>query len=310
MDEQLPLWTVLMLPLVLAGLALAAASAESAITAVAAGRRVTSAELASPVRESTRLLFVQPRTTVAPDAVLRRLGAGGVLGVALLASLVVPLPERPVLDLPAGVVWFNAMEVLLWVLVWMAGWGANSAYSIVGGYRYLAQGMAYQLPQMLALITAGLGAGSLRVVDVVAAQQDRWFVVEMPIALVLYLAGVVGFSFWGPLSTAVAPDVGGGVLAELSGVDRLVFLAGRYFALAVGAAFAVPLFFGGSAGPWLPGAVWTVAKTLLVLAALVWVRWRLPLIRPDRYVEFAWVVLVPLILAQTLVTSILVLAGE
>lgn len=310
MGEQLPLWSVLVLPLLLGGLALAAASTESAVAALAAGRRVTLAELAAPVRESTRLLLTQRRTTVAPDAVLWRLGVGGVIVVALLASLVVPLGDRPVLDLPAGIVWFNAIEVLLWVLVWMAGWGANSAYSLVGGYRYLAQGLAYELPLMLALITAGLGAGSLRVIDVVAAQQDRWFVVEMPVAFVLYLAGVLGFSFWGPLAVPVAADLGGGVRAELSGVDRLVFQAGRYFALVVGSAFAVPLFLGGSAGPWLPGAVWTVVKTVAVLAALVWVRWRLPLIRPDRHVEVAWVVLIPLILAQTLVTSVLVLTGE
>ena len=310
MGEQLPLWSVLMLPLLLGGLALAAASTDSAVAALAAGRRVTLAELATPVRESTRLLVTQRRTTVASDAVLWRLGVGGVIVVALLASLVVPLGDRPVLDLPAGIVWFNAMEVLLWVLVWMAGCGANSAYPLVGGYRYLAQGLAYELPLMLVLITAGLGAGSLRVVEVVAAQRDRWFVLEMPVAFIVYLAGVVGFSFWGPLSSAVAADLGGGVLAELSGADRLVFLAGRYFALAVGAAFAVPLFLGGSAGPVLPGVVWTAVKTLAVLAALMWVRWRLPLIRPDRYVEVAWVVLIPLILAQTLVTSVLVLAGE
>ncbi len=310
MGEQLPLWSVLLLPLLASGFALAAASTDSAIAALAAGRRVILAELTTPVRESTRLLLTQRRATVASDALLWRLGGGGVIVVALLASLVVPLGDRPALDLPVGIVWFNAMEVLLWVLVWMAGWGANSAYSLVSGYRYLAQGLAYELPLMLALITAGLGAGSLRVVEVVAAQQDRWFVVEMPVAFVLYLAGVAGFSFWGPLSSAVAADLGGGVRGELSGVDRLVFVAGRYFALAVGAAFAVPLFLGGGAGPVLPGVVWVAVKTLAVLTLLTWVRWRLPLIRPDRYVEVAWVVLIPLILAQTLVTSLLVLAGE
>lgn len=304
------MWSVLVLPLLASGLALVAASTDSAVAALAAGRRVTLAELTTPVRESTRLLLTQRRTTVASDAVLWRLGGGGVIVVALLASLVVPLGAQPALDLPVGIVWFNAMEVLLWVLVWMAGWGANSAYSLVSGYRYLAQGLAYELPLMLALITAGLGAGSLRVVDVVAAQQDRWFVVEMPVAFVLYLAGVAGFSFWGPLSSAVAADLGGGVRGELSGVDRLVFVAGRYFALVVGAAFAVPLFLGGGAGPVLPGVVWVAVKTLAVLALLTWVRWRLPVIRPDRYVEVAWVVLIPLILAQTLGTSLLVLAGE
>lgn len=308
MGDQLSLWSVLLLPAVLGGMAFAVAAADAGVAAVAAGRRLAPAELLSPVRELLRLLLTQRRVTVAADSLLWRLGAGGLVVVALLAGLVIPLGDRPVLDLPAGIVWFNAMEVLLWVLVWMAGWGANSAYSLVGGYRYLAQGLAYELPLMLALITAGLGAGSLRVVDVVAAQQDRWFVVEMPVAFAVYLAGVLGFSFYGPLAAPVAADLSGGARVELSGVDRLVFAAGRYLALTVGAAFAVPLFLGGSAGPVLPGPVWTLVKTAGVLAGLMWVRWRLPLVRPDRYVEIAWIVLVPLILVQTLVTSLVVLA--
>ena len=309
MTEQLPLWSVLVLPVAIGVFAFVAASAHAATASVTAGRRLTAAGLVTPARESVRLMFTQRRVTTAPDAVLWRLGGAGVIVVALLAALVVPLGDRPVLDLPVGVVWFNAMEVLLWVLVWMAGWGANSAYPLIGGYRFLAQGLAYELPLMLALITAGLGAGSLRVVDVVAAQQGRWFVLEMPVAFVLYWAGVVGFAFWGPLSAAVADDLGGGVRAELSGVDRLVFASGRYLALVVGAAFAVPLFLGGSAGPVLPGVFWVALKTLAVLLLLVWTR-QLPLVRPDRYVEIAWVVLIPLILAQALVTSLLVLAGR
>jgi NADH-quinone oxidoreductase subunit H len=303
-----PMWTVLLIPVLLGAVALVAASGNAVLTAVSEGRRVTPAEAAAPVREVLRLLATQRRTTVAPDSLLWRVGGAGVVIVALLAAVVIPLGNRVVLDLPVGIVWFNAMEVLLWVLVWMTGWGGNSAYSLVGGYRFLAQGLAYELPLMLALITAGLGAGSLRVADVVAAQQDRWFVVEMPVAFAVYLVGVLGFSFWGPLSGPLASDVAGGVTTELSGVDRLVFLAGRYLILAVGAAFAVPLFLGGGAGPVLPDPIWTVVKTLAVLGLLVWVGWRVPLVRVDRFVEIAWVVLIPLILLQALATSLLVLA--
>ena len=305
-----PMWSVVLVPMVLGALALAAASGHAVLGAVSAGRRPGMAEAASPLRDAGRLVLTQRRTTVATDALLWRLGGAGVAVVALLAAIVVPLGEHVVLDLPAGIVWFNALEVLTWVLVWMTGWGGNSAFSLVGGYRFLAQGLAYELPLMLALITAGLGAGSLRVADVVAAQQDRWFVVEMPVAFVVYLVGVLGFSFWGPLAAPVASDLAGGVITELSGVDRLVFLAGRYLMLAVGAAFAVPLFLGGGAGPVLPAVAWTLIKAVAVLAALVWLRWRVPLVRVDRFVEVAWVVLVPLVLAQTLVTSVLVLAGE
>lgn len=306
--DSAPLWSVLVVPFVLGGLGLLAASANAVLAGAAAGRGMSVAEVASPVRESVRLMLIQRRTVPARDALLWRVGGGGVVVAALLAVLVIPLGDRVVLDLPAGIVWFNAMEVLLWVLVWMTGWGGNSAYPLVGGYRFLAQGLAYELPLMLALITAGVGAGSLRVADVVAAQQNLWFVVEMPVAFGIYLLGVLGFSFWGPLSSAVGADLAGGAAAELSGVDRWVFLVGRYFMLAAGAAFAVPLFLGGGAGPVLAGPLWTLLKTGLVLGLLVWLRWRLPLARPDRFVEFAWVVLIPLILAQALVTSLLVLA--
>jgi NADH-quinone oxidoreductase subunit H len=100
------------------------------------------------------------------------------------------------------------------------------------------------------------------------------------------------------------------VQAELAGVDRLVFLVGRYLVLAAAAAFAVPLFLGGGAGPLLPDWAWTVLKTLLVLGVLVWARWRLPLVRMDRFEEWSWVVLLPVTLAQLFVVCVVVLVAS
>ena len=65
---------------------------------------------------------------------------------------VVPLGEWAIFDLDVGVVWFNAMDVLVWAAVWLTGWGANSAHSLVGGYRFLAHGLGYELPLMFALM--------------------------------------------------------------------------------------------------------------------------------------------------------------
>jgi NADH-quinone oxidoreductase subunit H len=70
---------------------------------------------------------------------------------------------------------------------------------------------------------------------------------------------------------------------------------------------AVPLFLGGGAGPLLPGWAWVVVKTIAVLAALVVLRRRVPTLRMDRYTEFAWVVLIPLTIAQALVVALVVL---
>uniref|UniRef100_UPI001FE3FA4A NADH-quinone oxidoreductase subunit H n=1 Tax=Pseudonocardia nigra TaxID=1921578 RepID=UPI001FE3FA4A len=246
---------------------------------------------------------------VAADAVLWRVGGAALPVAALLAAAVLPLGERPVADLGVGVVWFNAMEVVAWAAVWMVGWGANSALSLVGGYRFVAQGLAYELPHMFAIITAALGAESLRFTAIVDAQADLWFVVIMPAAFVVYLLSAAAMAFWGPFDAPVGRDLAGGAAAELSGVDRLVFEGGRWLLLVVAAAMAVPLFLGGGGGPLLPAWLWVAVKTAGVLALLVWLRHRFPTVRMDRYVEFAWVVLVPLTIVQALVVALVVLGG-
>lgn len=260
----------------------------------------------SPLVEVARLLRQRRRTLIASDAPLWRIGAAGLVVVPLLMVAVVPLGRWTVADLGVGIVWFNAMDVMVWALVWLAGWGPNAVYPLIGGYRFLAQALAYELPLMFALTTPAVAAGSLRVGDVVAAQDGVWFVVWMPVAFGVYCLSVVGFSVWGPLSPAAGVDIAGGVVAESSGADRLLLLAGRYALLAAGTAFAVPLFLGGGAGPLLPAWLWVPVKAALLLAALVLLGRRLPVIRPDKFVEVGWVVLVPLVLAQLLVVSLVV----
>ena len=315
MVDELPWWGGLLLPVVLAIPATATASWDAVLRERASGGPGRPA-LTLPLRQAGGLLVQQRRRTIAADVLLGRGGALALLLSAVLASLVTPLGRWAVADLSIGIVWFNAMEVVAWAAVWLVGWGANSAYGLVGGYRFIAQGLAYELPHMFALITAALGAGSLRVADVVAAQDSVWFVVWMPVAFVVYLLSVLAMAFWGPFGHPVGAlgevgaDAAGGAAAELSGVDRLVFQGARWLLLTSGAAFAVPLFLGGGSGPLLPAWLWSLVKTLAVLALLVWVKGRIPTLRMERYQEIAWVVLIPLTLVQALVVAIIVLARQ
>ncbi|MEO9221163.1 MAG: NADH-quinone oxidoreductase subunit H [Mycobacteriaceae bacterium] len=297
-------WLIVLGPALLGVLALSAASWSAVLDGRAAG---TSVRVSQPLREVGGLLIQQRRVTPAADTVLWRVGGAGVGVAAVLAVLVVPLGHRPISDLSIGVVWFNGAEVLAWAALWLAGWGANSVFGLVGGYRFVAQGLAYELPHMFALITAALGAQSLRVGDIVAAQSHVWFVVWMPVAFVVYLISALAMSFSGPFDQPVGTDLAGGVAAELSGVDRLVFAGGRYLLLTAAAAMAVPLFLGGDGGPLLPGWVWVLVKTVVVLGGLVWLRTRMPTVRMDRFTEVAWVVLIPLTLVQALVVAVVVL---
>lgn len=302
-----PLWAVLAVPALLAVFAVTAAAADAALAARAAGQRVTWTVLAAPLAEVPRLLAAQRRTTLAPDALLWRLGLATVPVAGVLSAVVIPFGHVAASRMSVGVVWFNAMEVLTWAGVWMAGWGPNSLLSLIGGYRFVAQGLAYELPLMFALICAATGAQSLNAADIAAGQGHLWFAVWMPAAFAVYLVSVYAFSFLGPFAYPAGRDLAGGVAAELSGPDRLVLEAGRWLLLTSGAAMAVPLFLGGGAGPALPPWAWSAVKTLAVLGLLVWGRRRLPVIRADRYAELAWVVLIPLMITQALAVALVVL---
>ncbi|WP_043614351.1 NADH-quinone oxidoreductase subunit H [Nonomuraea candida] len=285
----------------------AAAALDAGLGRVSGRAGGVGSAVGAPLREVARLVTQRGRRTLVPDLLLVRAGVVALPLAALLAAVVLPLGGAPVLDTSVGIVWFNAMEVCVWGALWLVGWGVNSVYPLVGGYRFLAQGLGYELPHMFALITVALGAGSLRFGDVVAAQRGVWFAVWMPVAFAVYLISALAMAFWGPMGQPVGRDVAGGVPAELSGADRLLFAAGRYALLVVVSAAAVPLFLGGGAGPLLPGWAWAALKTAAVLGVLVLVKQRVPAVRMDRFTVFAWVVLIPLTLVQTLVVGIVVL---
>lgn len=308
LDVASALWAAA-LPAAVVILGLSAAGAEAALAARDRGTSVRQA-LVAPIQETGRLLRQQRRSVLGADLLLWRIGGSGLIVAAFLAALVVPVGTLVPLDIPVGVVWFNAVDVLLWALWWLLGWGGNSVYPLIGGYRFLAQALAYEIPLMFALIAPAIGAHSLRITDVVAAQHPVWFALTMPVAFLVYCASVTAFSAWGPFSLPAGTDIAGGVLGELSGVDRLLVLAGRWCLLAAGAAFAVPMFLGGGAGPFLPPALWVLVKTCGLIAALIVLRRMVPAVRPQRLAEAGWLILMPLVLLQLLITSVVTVWGK
>lgn len=304
-----PLWAVPLLPVGLLLLGATGAAIDAAAGARLAGRRVDFATLATPLREALRLLLTQRTTTRMPDAIAWRVGGGTVAVAAVVAAGTVPLaPGVVVADLPTGLVWWTAFMALLWVGVFLLGWGANSAHALVGGYRFVAQALAYEMPLAITVVTVGVLAESLQLGAVAAAQSGAWFAVAMPAGFAVYLVCAAAIGFYGPFATPVGADLAGGPLVELAGVDRLLVAGGRWLVLASTAVFAVPLFLGGGAGPLLPDVVWSLLKALGVLVVLVAARWGLPHLRMDRFEEVAWAVGIPLTFVQLAVVCSAVLA--
>ncbi len=260
--------------------------------------------LADPFRSAAGLLVQQRRTTERPDAHGWAFAPALLFGLAAIALVMVPLgPNLVVADPATGFVIFSAAIAFVMIAVFLHGWSPNSTFALHGAYRYGAQALSFQIPFLLTLLATALPAQSLSIVDIVASQESIWNVVRQPMGLPLYLVVGLGVSFWGPLNLSDAPDLAGGTSVEDSGIGRLLWMVARAAMLVAVAAMGAAGFLGGWWGPLLPGPVWVIVKTVILLVAFVAAGHFLARIRIERFVVVSWALLIPLALLNIFVSG-------
>ena len=261
-----------------------------------------------PVRRGALLLLTRPSSTERPDVQAWALAPALVVAMAAAVVAAVPLsPGIAVADVDDGIVLIGAAFALVMVGVYLHGWSANSAMPLIGGYRFVALALSYEMPLALVLIAAALPAESLSVGAIVASQHDVWNVVRQPLGLPLYLIVGLGLATWGPLNMADGADLAGGTAVEVSGTSRLVWELARRSVLVSVAVVGAAVFLGGWQGPLLPGGVWMAVKTLVLVVLLVGLGHRVVRVRLERFVVLAWVVLIPLALVDVFASGALAL---
>ena len=281
---------------------------DRAVAAVVGGDGLRTSVLAAPLR-SAALGVLQGRTTTErPDgpawalapAIYLALAAGGLAVVPLSATVVAA-------DVEAGLVLFGAVQALAVIPVFLNGWSSNSMLPLIGAYRFIAQALSYEMPNLLALLSVSVPASSLALGDIVASQQGLWNVVRIPLGLPLFLFAAAGLAFWGPVNLPDGADLAGGTQAETSGLHLLAWKVGRAAMLVATAAMGAAAFLGGWLGPGLPGWAWMVVKTVALLVLLTASRHVAGRVRPERYVIVSWAVLIPLALLNVLIAALVAL---
>jgi NADH-quinone oxidoreductase subunit H len=263
---------------------------------------------ASPIATAALLLTQQRTRTERPDAQAWALAPALLAGLAAVGLAVIPLgPNASVADPAAGFVLYSAAIAYVMVSVYLHGWSANSTMPLIGGYRFIAAAFAYQIPFLLALLAPALPAESLAIGAIVDAQESLWNVVRHPLGLPIFLIVSAAATFSPPLDFPDAADLGGGTSTEVAGAHRLAWRGARSALLVMVAAMGASAFLGGWHGPWLPGWLWVVLKTLLLLVTLIGSGHMLARLRIERFVVFAWVVLLPLSLVNIFFAGALLL---
>lgn len=267
--------------------------------------------LARPARRAALLYVQQISRTERPDREAWALAPALLAGLGAVGLATVPFGDGlAVADVPEGIVLFGAAMAMVMVAVFLHGWSANSPFPLIGGHRFVALALSYEMPLALVLIAAALPAESLSVGEIVRAQTGIWNVVRQPLGLPLYVVPALGLCFRGPLRLPDAADLAGGTRLEASGVALLTWEIGRSFVLVAAAAMGAAVFLGGWLGPWLPGPVWMALKTAGLLALLVVIGELIGRVRIERFVVVAWAVLIPLALLDVFASGVLALVSR
>jgi NADH-quinone oxidoreductase subunit H len=200
----------------------------------------------------------------------------------------------------------------------LAGWSSNSKYSLLGSLRASAQMISYELALGLSLIGVLIGAGSFSLRDIVNSQAgwhwNLWYRGQI-VAFFIYLMAAFAETNRVPFDLPEAEtELVAGYHTEYSAMKFAMFFVAEYANMFTVASLATLLFLGGWDGPvfgpnWMMAllpVLWFVLKILFFIFIYIWIRGTLPRFRYDQLMAFGWKFLLPLALANILITSLII----
>jgi NADH-quinone oxidoreductase subunit H len=269
--------------------------------------------LVQPAADVLKLFFKEDIVPAEAHKVLYVMAPLISLIPAFVIFSVVPVgPNVIIADLNVGILIFLAMSSLAVYSIVLAGWASNNKFSLMGGLRSSAQMISYELAMGLAVVSVVLTTGSLSTVRIVEGQQGLWYAVLQPVAFLVFVIAMFAETNRTPFDLPEAEaELVAGYHTEYSSMKFAIFFMGEYMNMMAISAIATTLFLGGWGGPVLPfvppllmGIGWFVAKVAAVMFFFLWVRWTFPRLRYDMLMGFGWKFLLPLALANVMVTAL------
>ena len=205
----------------------------------------------------------------------------------------------------------------------LAGWSSNSKYSLLGGLRASAQMISYEVSLGLSLIGVLILSGSFSLREIVDAQGGtfwgfipRWNIFQGQIvAFFIYLMAAFAETNRIPFDLPEAEtELVAGYHTEYSSMKFAMFFMAEYANMITVACLASLLFLGGWHGPlfgppWLQSILpvfWFVLRVFGFLFVYIWIRGTLPRFRYDQLMAFGWKFLLPLAIANLVITGLIV----
>ncbi len=225
-------------------------------------------------------------------------------------------------DINVGLLFIVAIASIGVYGIILGGWASNSKYPLLASLRASAQLISYEVAVTLTLVSVILLAGTLSLVGIVNAQYNSnvWYAFAQPLAFLIVFIGGLAETNRAPFDLPEAEqELTGGFHTEYSGMRFALFFLAEYANMIVVSSMVTTLFFGGWLPPfpnvhalhflyYVPSWAWFLLKSFVFLYIFIWVRATLPRYRYDQLMRLGWKVLIPLAIANLVVTGIVKVA--
>lgn len=269
-----------------------------------------------PIADGIKLLFKEDIIPANADRFIFFLAPAISFIPALIVFAVIPFgPSFVITDVNVGLLYIFAVASLGVYGIVLAGWASNSKYSLLGGLRSAAQMVSYELSLGLSVLGVVMMSGSLSLVDIVEAQGGTWYgifpnwnVIPQFLGFVIFLVSSIAELNRAPFDLPEAEtELVAGFHTEYSSMKFAMFFLAEYANMIAASALVTTLFLGGWQGPFFPPVVWFLLKVFAFIFLFIWLRATLPRFRYDQLMGFGWKVLLPLALANVMLTAAAIL---
>ncbi len=276
--------------------------------------------LLQPVADGIKLLIKEDIVPLRADKIVHFLAPIMMAAPTILALGVIPYGRNMTpFAIDGGILFFFAVGSTTELGVFMAGWGSNNKFSMLGAMRAIAQMVSYELPLIITVLPVVKIAGSLSPDAIVAAQSGyslgmipHWFVMTPwgAAAFLLFFVSSLVESNRTPFDVPEGEsEIVAGHMTEYSGFKYATFFLAEYFGMFAVSGLAVTMFLGGWHAPmrWLefiPSYAWFFAKLAALLFVFIWLRGTLPRMRVDHVMGFAWKFMLPMAFACVLAAAV------
>lgn len=289
-----------------------------------------------PLADGAKMFF---KEEIIPDQSSKFLFIAGpslAILTACIGSAVIPWGQDVVIagstvslqvtDINVGILYIFGVVSLGVYGVMIGGWASNNKFSLMGSIRAASQSISYEIPMGLSIVALLLVTNTLSLKEITEQQHGwRWNVLYQPLGFLIFLICSFAETNRTPFDLPECEtELVGGYHTEYSSMKLGFFLFAEYINMFISSAVMATLYFGGynypgmdwvnsTLGPLLGPLIGTLvlfAKIFAFIFFYMWVRWTVPRFRYDQLMNLGWKVLIPLAIANIVLTGVWITIQE